>query len=202
LLRQADHFLGLHSKERLKLILFGQKSVDHYSKKAYDIHTTYVNYASKIQEANVREWCAEFTRLFEEKELDEVWMVYTHYKNVLARETKVEKILPMQKEQMHEMAGLDTSDETSKGLKTDYIFEPDANEIYLKLIPYALCTKVQSLLLESQASELSARVVSMKAATTNAEDMITKLTLIKNKIRQFGITKEILEISAGAEGVT
>lgn len=203
LLKLADQFLTEHSQEQLKLILFGQKSIDHYTKKNYNIQNKYEKYTAKLNEANVRNWCAEFTKLFENKELDQVWVVYTHYKSILVREPKVEKILPMEKQEINEAVGLKASEnQKEKSSNSYYVFEPNPDEIYLKIIPYALSTKLQSLLLESQAAELSARVVSMNAATTNAEEMITKLTLIKNKIRQFGITKEILEINAGAEGIT
>lgn len=202
LLKQADRFLDEHSNKQLKLTLFGQKSLDHYSKRDYEIQNTYINYASKINESHVKAWCTEWTQLFENKKLDEVWVLYTHYKNVLAREPKAEKILPMQKEKVKDREGGDVSKDQALSMPVDYIFEPDAEKIYHHIIPYALSTHLLSLLLESQASELSSRVVSMKAATTNAEEMITKLTLIKNKIRQFGITKEILEINAGAEGIT
>lgn len=200
-LKQADHFLEHYSREGVKLILFGQKSVSHYSKSDYHIQNQYVNYVPKINEANARGWSIEIAKSFENRELDEVWVVYTHYKNILVRETKVEKILPMQKKAVKEDSITKEKKGQTKNLKSDYIFEPGAEEIYQKVIPAALYTKFQSLLLESQTSELSARVVSMKAAATNAEEMITKLTLIKNKIRQFGITKEILEINAGAEGI-
>lgn len=202
LLKQADHFLDQHSNAQLKLILFGQKSVDHYSKRAYEIQHKHVNYVSKLNETHIKAWSAEFIESFENSELDEVWVVYTHYKNILVRETKVEKILPMQKKEVKEVIGLKVSKEQEKNTQLDYILEPQAEEIYSKIIPYALYTKFQALLLESQAAELSARVVSMKTANTNAEDMIKKLTLIKNKIRQSGITEEILEINAGAEGIT
>lgn len=201
-LKQADHFLEQLSHVQVKLILFGQKCVDHYSKSSYDILQRQVAYSSKINEENVRGWGSEFARAFEDQHLDEVWVVYTHYKNILVRETKVEKILPMQKSGFIELTAVHAGKDHNKGIKSDYIFEPAAAEIYLKIIPSALYTKFQSLLLDSQISELSARVVSMKAAATNAEEMITKLTLIKNKIRQFGITKEILEINAGAEGIS
>lgn len=203
LLKHADHFLDQYShKTSLKLILFGQKSVDHYSKKGYEIQNKYINYNSEINEVYVKTWCDEFIKAFENKVLDEVWIVYTHYKNILVRENKVEKILPMHKEKNEEIQKSNAIEMNEKSVESDYIFEPNAEVIYNKIIPYALYTKMLSLLLESQASELSARVVSMKAATTNAEEMITKLTLIKNKIRQLGITKEILEINAGAEGIS
>jgi F-type H+-transporting ATPase subunit gamma len=202
LLRQADHFLDQHCNTPLKLTLFGQKSVDHYSKQRYEIQNKYVNYHSKINETHVKTWCEEFIKSFESKMLDEVWIIYTHYKNILVRETKVEKILPMQREESKATKKSHATEEHQKNIKSDYIFEPNVEVIYNRIIPYTLYTKILSLLLESQASELSARVVSMKAATTNAEEMISKLTLIKNKIRQLGITQEILEINAGAEGIS
>lgn len=195
LLKHADHFLNEQINVGINLTLFGQKSVDHYIKKSYEIKNRYISYAPQITETNVAVWCKKFTESFEKKEVDEVFVIYTHYKNLLTRDVKIEKILPLQKENNLEKEKL-------KFNRSDYIFEPETNKIYPQLISYALHTQFESLLLESLASELSSRRVAMKAASTNAEDMITKLTLIKNKIRQFSITKEILEINAGAEGVS
>lgn len=191
LLKQADLFLEKHLDSQLELILFGQKAVDHFKNSKWKIRKTYPNYVGKLSETTIKEWCHEFTQSFENGDIDELWVVHTHFINVLSRETKVEQLLPFKIENVH----------THVENRNHYFFEPNPERIYNAIIPLSFFIKVQALFYESQAAELSARLVSMKAATKNADEMIEKLTLIKNKVRQSGITKEILEINAGAEGI-
>ena len=84
----------------------------------------------------------------------------------------------------------------------DYIYEPTAAAIFGELLPRYVQTKVMSALADSLASEHAARLISMTAATKNAGDMIASLTLIRNKLRQAAITKEISELVGGAEALT
>ena len=89
----------------------------------------------------------------------------------------------------------------SGGMQADYIFEPEKEEILTELIPKALRTQVFSAVLESNAAEQGARMVAMDTATENAEELLKDLKIKYNKARQAAITKEILEISAGADAL-
>ena len=91
--------------------------------------------------------------------------------------------------------------EDKKGIKSDYIFEPDKEQIIQELIPYALKVKFFRSMLDSYAAEHGARMTAMHKATDNASEMIKSLKLSYNKARQAAITKEILEIVAGAEAI-
>ena len=83
----------------------------------------------------------------------------------------------------------------------DYIYEPDPETIFDKLLPHYLEIQIYQALLESSAAEHAARMAAMDSATNNAKDMIESLTLTMNKIRQAAITKEIIEVVSGAEGL-
>ncbi len=85
--------------------------------------------------------------------------------------------------------------------QTEYIFEPDAEALLSRLVPMYLETSIFRALLESQASELGARMTAMDSATKNAKDMIAGLTLQYNRARQAAITKELMEIIGGAEAL-
>ncbi|MEL6652715.1 MAG: FoF1 ATP synthase subunit gamma, partial [Bacteroidota bacterium] len=98
--------------------------------------------------------------------------------------------------------GSDQEAEQEAGFNADYIFEPDREEILSELIPKALRTKVFQAVLESNAAEQGARMVAMDTATENAEDLLKGLKIKYNKARQAAITKEILEISAGADALS
>ena len=91
----------------------------------------------------------------------------------------------------------DTSNEIVKQSNNDYIFEPEQKKLLEALLPKIVETQIFQAVLESVASEHSARMVAMKNATDAANDMVRDLTLTFNKIRQAGITREISEISAG-----
>ena len=90
-----------------------------------------------------------------------------------------------------------TAGPLAKGL-TDFLFEPSAAEVFSNLLPHYLNYIIYQILLEARASEQSARMVAMKNATDNAQQLIKDLTLEYNKLRQANITKELLEISSAA----
>ena len=91
--------------------------------------------------------------------------------------------------------------ESPGGIKSEYILEPSIEEIFEMLIPRYLTVSFRLLLLESFASEHSSRVVAMKTATENADELLDALTLLRNKVRQANITQEIMEIVASAEAL-
>lgn len=189
-LSEADRLLKTFPREQVDVIVFGKKAHDYFSRHGWRMHKSTVDYARKLNESCIREWSDGYIADFESGQYDELWMVYTHFGSVLSRSVHVEKLLPLEKEPAE--PGAEAS---------DFIFEPDPEQIYQQIIPYFFYTELQARLLESYASELSSRMIAMKAAATNAEEMIGKLTLIMNKNRQLSITNEILEITAGAESL-
>ncbi len=189
-LRQAERFLNTLNSDQVELILFGHKAADYFKNKKWKIKTKNLDFTRKLSESAIQAWSTSYIAAFQNQEFDELWIVYTHFKNILSREVHIDKILPLASNQAE-------SDLAS----IDFIFEPDPAQIYQRLIPYFFYATLQTRIFESYASELSSRMVAMKAATKNADEMIEKLTLIKNKQRQLSITTEILEITAGAEGL-
>ena len=93
------------------------------------------------------------------------------------------------------------TEDAFEGAPSGLLLEPTAPEIAERLLPAFLAAKLRRLLLEGMTSEHSARMVAMKAATDNAAEMIDTLTLVRNKVRQASITKEISEIVAGVEAL-
>lgn len=192
LLREAEKFIKTLPTNQVELILLGNKAIDYFKNKPWSIKLEQPEFTRHLSDGAVKRWSTELIASFEKEEFDELWIVYTHYINIVSREVEKEKILPLD---------IRTSSGDAGGQKRDFIFEPDPAQIYQSMIPFFFYAKLHSHLYESYASELSSRMVAMKAATKNAEEVIDKLTLIKNKNRQLSITKEILEITAGAEGL-
>lgn len=130
--------------------------------------------------------------MYERGEISAVYLCYTKFINTMRQEPVVEQLLPLSSEQLN--AG-------GTGHSWDYIYEPDAPAVIDDLLTRYLESLVYQALAENMASEQSARMVAMKAATDNAGNVIDELKLIYNKTRQAAITKELSEIVAGAAAV-
>jgi F-type H+-transporting ATPase subunit gamma len=129
---------------------------------------------------------------YAEGKLDAVYLCYTRFINTMRQEPVVEPLLPLSAERMK-------GDEGQPGW--DYIYEPDAQTVIDDLLLRYVEALVYQAVAENMASEQSARMVAMKAATDNAGNVIAELKLVYNKTRQAAITKELSEIVAGAAAV-
>lgn len=123
---------------------------------------------------------------------DRVFLLYPRFVNTAVQVPSVRQILPIEAQ--------DIEDKTAKDI--DYIFEPSAQGVLAELLPRYIEMTVYQAVLETEASELSARMVAMRNATEAANDMIQSLTLVYNKVRQEQITKELLDIVGGVEAMT
>src|SRR5262245_4144848 len=130
------------------------------------------------------------TDAFLEGKIDRVMLAYTRFVNTMKQEPVVEQLLPLSGERL---GAPDTS--------WDYIYEPDAKAVLDQVLRRYIEVIILQALAENMASEQSARMVAMKAASDNARNLIDELTLVYNKNRQAGITKELSEIVGGAAAV-
>jgi F-type H+-transporting ATPase subunit gamma len=121
-----------------------------------------------------------------------VYLCYTKFINTMKQESVIEQLLPLNAGELQENAG---------GRDWDYIYEPDAAAVIDELLLRYVEAQVYQAVAENMASEQSARMVAMKAATDNAGSVIGELKLVYNKTRQAAITKELSEIVAGAAAV-
>ena len=126
-------------------------------------------------------------------EINAVYLSYTKFINTMKQESVVEQLLPLSAESLQEQAGSQHA--------WDYIYEPDAQAVIDDLLLRYVEAVVYQAVAENMASEQSARMVAMKAATDNAGSVIGELKLVYNKTRQAAITKELSEIVAGAAAV-
>ena len=133
---------------------------------------------------------------YEKGELNAVYVAYTRFINTMKQESVIEQLLPLSAEKMQE-----ETHASGKQLAWDYLYEPDAQSVIDdQLVRYVEALVYQGVA-ENMASEQSARMVAMKAATDNAGNVINELNLVYNKTRQAAITKELSEIVAGAAAV-
>ncbi|MFC3684743.1 F0F1 ATP synthase subunit gamma [Hydrogenophaga luteola] len=129
---------------------------------------------------------------YTEGRINSVHVCYTRFINTMKQEAVIEQLLPLSAADLQE---------GSKGRDWDYVYEPDAATVIDELLLRYIEAQVYQAVAENMASEQSARMVAMKAATDNAGNVISELKLVYNKTRQAGITKELSEIVAGAAAV-
>ena len=132
---------------------------------------------------------------------DEVYLAYTDFINTLTQEPTVRLLLPIRPGQVESKVMSEYLAGPGTMSKMDFIYEPDPGTLLDTLLPRFTELQVYQALLESQASEHSARMVAMRNATENANELIDDLTLTYNKARQEAITKEMLDIAGGAEAL-
>ena len=122
--------------------------------------------------------------LYRAAEIDAVYLIYNEFKSVVSQNLTVNRVLPVEV--------------PVQSAPTDYIFEEPPAEMLAALLPRYVAMEFYRALLETTASEHAARMTAMEAATSNAGEMIDKLTLYMNRVRQASITKEIIEVVSGA----
>ncbi len=140
------------------------------------------------------------TEKFLKQEVDKVSVLYTHFVNTIDQRAVVQTLLPISSFDLpkkHEE--VDTNDDVDPML--GYVFEPNAEAVLDMMLPYYIQYQVFQMILDARASEHSARMVAMKNATDNANQFIKDLTLEYNKMRQAGITTELLEIATAQMAV-
>lgn len=194
---RTEKVLKKYQLDQVELILLGKKAIEHYKNKPWKVRYTETHLVEKRNLSKIHEFSDHLVHWFLSGELDEIWLVYTHYISVMKRKVVVEKFLNIGKSQLHADEPLE---EDPVKMALHYAFEPSAKEVLAEILPRYCFTRIETALYESYASELAARIVAMQTASKNSKDMITKLTLIKNKTRQRDITREMIEISTGAEG--
>ncbi|PWT94069.1 MAG: ATP synthase F1 subunit gamma [Acidobacteria bacterium] len=191
LIKAALHFLDERKNYNLSLHLVGRKAVDYFRKRKYTIRQRYVNIFQNVKYEHARQISQETIAAYLEGNLDAIYIIYNEFKSMLQQRIVLKRLLPLEK----------LPEDTSEPA-LDYIYEPDPVTIFDRLLPKYLEIQVLQALLESSASEHAARMTAMDSATKNAKEMIETLTLKMNKIRQAGITREIIEVVSGAEGLS
>ena len=187
IIRAAVHFLEERQAKDLRLDLIGRKGRDFFKRRRFAIRTERLGLFQSLQYAAAREIAGQLMKVYVDGEVDQVFLLYNEFKSVIQQKVVVERLLPIAKL---------TFDPKEPAL--DYLYEPGPGQIFANLLPKHVEFQVWRALLESAAAEHGARMAAMDAATNNADDMIERLTLYMNKVRQAAITKEIIEVVSGA----
>ena len=187
IIRTAARFASDRKGKGVELGLVGRKGRDALKRRGFKVRFERVSVYQPLRYATAREMAQELTKAFADGELDEVYLVYNEFKSVIQQRIVVERLLPIERQllQPHQP-------------RFDYLYEPAPAGILQSLLPRHVEVQIWKALLESQAAEHGARMSSMDTATNNASEMIDRLTLYMNKVRQAAITKEIIEVVSGS----
>ena len=180
------------SGQVVKVLGIGKKVSDYFAKNKKIFLDQRNDIYNNLNFENVSQIASFLMDEFAKENFDKVVIVYNQFKNAASQYVTEETLMPLQPS---------SQEGKTSAAKTDYIFEPNAEEIVTELIPKTIRTQLYKALLDSHASEHGARMTAMHKATENAGDMLKELRLSYNKARQAVITREILEIVGGAEAL-
>jgi len=188
------------SREDVKVFSVGRKGRDSLARKGYEIAADYSDVINEPLYSDAMHITKELLTLFEQKEIGEIYLAYTSFKNTVSQIPKFMKLLPVDMGEA-ELKGDGNENENPKPDLLLMNYEPDESEVLDAIIPKYLSSLIYGAFLEAVASENGARMTAMDSATNNAEEMIAKLSLQYNRARQGSITQELTEIIAGANAI-
>jgi F-type H+-transporting ATPase subunit gamma len=185
--RFATRFVGENPGNEITLECIGRRGRDFFRRKRVPINREWVNlFAKPIEFSQAKEIAADLMKSFREGETDVIYLLHNEFKSALAQTVIFRRLLPIQPA------------EGGAPSKVDYIYEQPPETIFETLLPRYVETNIYQAMIESAAAEHAARMAAMDAATRNAGEMIDKLTLHLNRVRQASITRELIEVVSGA----
>ncbi|MEW6725963.1 ATP synthase F1 subunit gamma [Desulforudis sp. 1088] len=191
ILRTAQKEMG--KADNVSIVAVGRKSRNFFRFRGVQMDKFFVNLGENIRVDQAKEIARFVIDQYTASEYDAVYLIYSKFVNVLVQQPTVTKLLPVEPPE-----GAAVEKKEAHGPTAQYIFEPSAEEVLADLLPRYVENAIFAALLESKAGEQSARMTAMENASKNAGEMIDRLTLQMNRLRQEGITKELLDIVGGA----
>ncbi len=189
IIRKANDFVT-EQKKPAKFVAIGKRGRDFAARYGKELTAEFSGLSERPTIGQIGPITTIAIEEFVSGKVDEVYLAYTDFENVLRQHPTVRRLLP-----------IDAPAEEHRGAGAVYLYEPDPEALLSSILPRFTELQIYQALLESVASEHSARMVAMRNATDNARDLIDGLTLAMNKARQAGITKEMLDITGGAEAL-
>jgi F-type H+-transporting ATPase subunit gamma len=189
-IKAASQFIVREVSGRpVALALVGRKGRDFFRRRGFEVRHEAVGIFQRLSFNHAAEIANVAIEEFTAGRVSSVYLVYNEFKSVMTQRIVVERLLPIPRLE-GEAAGA--------GPTTEYLYEPNPQEIFNDLLPRHVQIQVYRALLESNAAFFAAQMTAMDAATRNSAEMIENLTLYMNKVRQAAITREIIEVVSGA----
>lgn len=186
LIHAVEDFLAKYQQQEIKLVILGRKGFTHFKKKGFSIAHSYIGFNGRYSDELCRRLLNDLTQMFLSAEASQVYIAYMQPETSSRYKAVVEKLLK-----------IDYAESSQK----EYIFDPNRERILEELIPVYLYNRTAAILLSAFTSEHQARAVAMGEATKNATELLERLILLRNKVRQGNITREIIEVISSAEAL-
>jgi F-type H+-transporting ATPase subunit gamma len=211
-LRKAHEFIN-NSKSDIDIIVVGKKARDYFKFRNYKIAGEFIGFGDFVRMDETLPISERILQDWQNENYSRVFCAYTNFISTLRQEAVIRQVLPVTKKRIEEIvagimpergkyAGQDTKYEIpAKKYEYKYLFEPSREKVLNELLPLLVKIKIHHMILEANASEHSARMVAMKNASENAEEILGELNLFYNKARQALITEQIAEVTAGREAL-
>lgn len=184
----------------VKYVVVGRKGRDMLARRGHDILAEFSDLPPAPTSSDVSAIGQLAVQEYLEDRVDQVFLIYTDYVNLLKQVPVMKKLLPLEVEDRPE--SLEPWEQQRSTVEPTYIYEPSEERLIDQIVPRLTELQVYEAIQESLASEHAARMVAMRSATENANELVAALRLAYNKARQRIITREILDIVGGAEALT
>lgn len=191
---------GEFKKEDLIIYTLGSKGREAMARYGYELAEDYSQMIEEPEYVDAMRLSANLLNSFKKGEIGEIYLAYTHFKNTVVHEPVLMKLLPVVPGENAGMSMAETEEDATDAIPMN--FEPKEQEALDLIIPKYVTSLIYGGMVESIASENGARMQAMDAATSNAEELVSKLTLQYNRARQGSITQELTEIIAGANAIS
>lgn len=183
-LRETVRRIEFYSDYNVSLYPVGRKSNDFFSKRYSNIHGLKINFFNNIEIEDALQLSRTLISSYKKDEFQQIEIIYNEFKSAIHQNVVTEQFLPF----------IPDEEVVNSKSQIDFIYEPNKETILNHIIPKHLNVQMWRMLLESNAAEQGARMTAMDAATENANEFISKLTLFYNRTRQAAITRELSEI--------
>lgn len=208
LIRAAQHLISQNADKQIEMIPIGRKGRDFFRRRGVPMPLEYTHVTGKsFAYEDIAAISSKIRDLFTDPDstIDKVFLIYNEFKSVLSQNLTIKQLMPIKPEaagaQPAKSEQTGSAKEGEGKVLVDYIYEQPPAEIYGKLLPRYIDAQIFHALLESVAGEHGARMTAMDAASKNAGDVISSLTLNMNRVRQASITREIIEVVSGAQAL-
>ena len=184
-----EKYAAQHAAGNLTIWAIGKKGAEFFQKRGYQVDVRFKDIFMKLSFEAVQQCAQAAVQAFAQKEFDAVEIVYSEFKNAATQRFIAEPFLPIPK---------NSTEKGKQSKKSDFIFEPEKDQLIAELMPKILNTQLYKAVLDCNASEHGARMTAMDKASENANELLKSLKISYNRARQAAITTELTEIVSGA----
>lgn len=206
-LKAAGETLRAYPADAVAIYAYGKKGLEYFRHRGYSVARQWENKKDEVELSVMDELVADLSKAYAAHEFDEVFVAYSHFKSTFEQLPTVRRLLPLSLEDVEKLVedivpkSGKYSDMERSAIAPAYTMEPEGGDLLDLLVPRLVAVSLYHMLLESKASEHSARMVAMKSASDKSKEVVRDLTRTYNKLRQAAITREVSEIVGGREAL-